>query len=435
LAGHDVSDGGVVTCLLEMAFGGVSGLKVDIGHRESTCPIEVLFSEDVGWVLEVSNTCIADVLSKFKSANVPAYSIGVSTGAGPDSKVEISVNGESMVNNLMTDLFQTWEETSLALEKRQASTVCVNQEHQSLQKRKGPENYLSFNFSDVKMVIEPAVNAPTVAVIREEGINGDREMVAALHMVGFNVWDVTMEDIISRKVTLDRFRGVIFPGGFSYADVLGSAKGWAASFLFDPEIKTQLAQFRARKDTFSFGVCNGCQLLALLQWIGTSTKEREEEEGGVPPVPDVFLDHNLSERYESRFPSVRIDKSPAIMLKDMAGSVLGVWIAHGEGRFNYKSPSIYTQLDRNSCIAIRYVDDKMKPTEDYPMNPNGSKDGVAGICSIDGRHLAMMPHPERCVLPWQWPYIPQNLTSKMTTVSPWLKMFHNAYVWCNDTKK
>jgi phosphoribosylformylglycinamidine synthase len=418
-----------------MAFGGVSGLKVNIDHRESTCPIEVLFSEEVGWVLEVSSASIKDVLFEFKSAKVPVYPIGVSTGLGPTSRIEISVNGENAVNSPMTELFQAWEETSFALEKRQANTVCVTQEHESFKKRQGPEYYFGFDPNDVKMTTEPKADAPIVAVIREEGSNGDREMVASLHMVGFNVWDVTMEDIVSRKVTLDRFRGVIFPGGFSYADVLGSAKGWAASFLFDPEIKSQLAKFRARSDTFSFGVCNGCQLLGLLQWIGTNTKEMEEEEGGVPPVPDVFLDHNMSERYESRFPTLRIDKSPAIMLKGMAGTVMGAWIAHGEGRFNYKSPSVFTKLERENCIAIRYVDDKMKHTEEYPMNPNGSKNGVAGICSIDGRHLAMMPHPERCVLPWQWPYIPPKLAPKMTTVSPWLKMFHNAYEWCLSTKK
>ncbi|ODN01910.1 Phosphoribosylformylglycinamidine synthase [Orchesella cincta] len=434
LAGHDVSDGGVVTCLLEMAFGGVSGLKADIVHRDSKCPLEVLFSEEVGWVLEVSNSCIDKVLFEFKKAKVPVYPIGVSSGVGPTSKIEISVDGESMVDSLMIDLFQAWEETSLALEKRQASTVCVVQEHQSLRKRSGPEYHITFDPNEIKILTEPTVNAPTVAVIREEGSNGDREMVASLQMVGFNVWDVTMEDIVSRKVTLDRFRGIIFPGGFSYADVLGSAKGWAASFVFDHEIKAQLAQFRARDDTFSFGVCNGCQLLALLQWIGVS-KEREEEEGGVPAVPDVFLDHNLSERYESRFPTVRIDKSPAIMLKGMEGSVLGVWIAHAEGRFNYRSPQIYTQLDRQNCVPIRYVDDDMKPTEDYPMNPNGSKYGVAGICSADGRHLAMMPHPERCVLPTQWPWIPHNIESDMTTVAPWLKMFQNAYNWCIASKK
>lgn len=158
LSGHDVSDGGLVTCLMEMAFGGVSGLKADIAHRESNCPIEVLFSEEVGWVLEVSRSCIDKVLLEFKSAKIPAYPIGVSTGLGPESKIEISVNGEAVISGLMVDYFQAWEETSLALEKRQASTVCVTQEHQTLRKRKGPEYYLGFDPNQVKIVTEPAGN-------------------------------------------------------------------------------------------------------------------------------------------------------------------------------------------------------------------------------------------------------------------------------------
>jgi len=250
-------------------------------------------------------------------------------------------------------------------------------------------------------------------------------------MAGFQVWDVTMEDIVSRKISLDRFRGIVFPGGFSYADVLGSAKGWAASFLFDQSTKDQLSHFRDREDTFSLGVCNGCQLLALLQWIGLSTQGDSDEDNGITSVPDVFLDHNQSDRYESRFPTVLIEKSNSIMLQGMDGSYLGAWIAHAEGRFNYKNLSVYTQLERSKCIALRYVDDSLKPTEEYPMNPNGSKFGVAGICSKDGRHLAMMPHPERCVLPWQWPYIPEGLKDQMNDASPWLKMFINAYQWCS----
>lgn len=212
--------------------------------------------------------------------------------------------------------------------------------------------------------------------------------------------------------------------------MLGSAKGWAASFLFDPNTKAQLEKFRAREDTFSLGVCNGCQLLALLQWVGKTSEKEPLEEDGLPTIPDVFLDHNASERYESRFPTVRIEKSPAIMLKDMKSSILGVWIAHAEGRFAYKTPTVYAHLARQDLIALRYVDDNGVATEQYPLNPNGSKDGVAGICSKDGRHLAMMPHPERCVLPWQWPWIPEQLKSQMGPASPWLKMFTNAYEWC-----
>jgi len=252
-------------------------------------------------------------------------------------------------------------------------------------------------------------------------------------MAGFQVWDIVMEDIVKEKVTLDRFRGIIFPGGFSYADVLGSAKGWAASFLFHPYAKAQLDHFYKRDNTFSLGVCNGCQLLALLQWVGNTNPRlvgTKTEVGNIPVAPETFLDHNGSERYESRFPSVRIEKTSSIMLKGMAGSVLGVWIAHAEGRFEYQSPTILANLEKQNCVALRYVDDNNKETEEYPMNPNGSKNGVAGLVSQDGRHLAMMPHPERCVLPWQWPWMPSEFKEKLGDASPWLQMFINAYNWC-----
>jgi len=262
-------------------------------------------------------------------------------------------------------------------------------------------------------------------------------MVAALHMAGFQVWDLTMQDIVSERMTLDRFRGLVFPGGFSYADVLGSAKGWAASFLFHPYAKEQLDKFYQREDTFSLGICNGCQLLALLQWVGNTNPRQgvmKMKEGIIPVTPEVFLDHNLSERYESRFPSVRIEKTSSIMLKGMAGSILGVWIAHAEGRFAYQSPTVLANLERQNCVALRYVDDNCKETEGYPMNPNGSDHGVAGLVSQDGRHLAMMPHPERAVLPWQWPYMPEEMKSKLGEASPWLQMFVNAKDWCHETQ-
>ncbi|CAG7828435.1 unnamed protein product [Allacma fusca] len=431
LSGHDVSDGGLITCLLEMAFGGHCGLKVDISHKPNGTPIDVLFSEEVGWVLEVGSSEIEKVLFEFKHSKVPCYPIGVSSEAGPNSRLEINVLGESVIDAPMVQLLQSWEETSYQLEKRQANPISVMQEYQSYKSRKGPTYKLSFDPRKIPISSVPSSERHvTVAVIREEGTNGDREMSAALYLAGFDVWDVTMEDIISQKVTLDRFRGIIFPGGFSYADVLGSAKGWAASFLFDQNTKAQLNNFRSRKDTFSLGVCNGCQLLALLQWVGSTNPNALKEEEGVPTIPDVFLDHNSSERYESRFPTVRIEKCPALMLQGMKNSTLGVWIAHAEGRFAYKTPTVYAQLSRQDCIALRYVDDLGNDTEQYPMNPNGSQHGVAGICSKDGRHLAMMPHPERCVLPWQWPWIPEQLKGQMDKASPWLKMFTNAYDWC-----
>jgi phosphoribosylformylglycinamidine synthase len=267
-------------------------------------------------------------------------------------------------------------------------------------------------------------NVIRAAVVREEGTNGDREMVAAFHMAGFEVWDVTMTDLVEGRVSLDRFQGVIFPGGFSYADVLGSAKGWAAGIKFNPSLYQQFEAFRQRKETFSLGVCNGCQLLAMFGWVSP-----EQGSASTEPSQGVHLSRNLSERFESRFSTVRIEKSPSIMLQGMEGSVLGVWVAHGEGRFVFKTNEIEQHIEKSNLVAVRYVDDRGEPTLQYPLNPNGSVGGIAGLCSEDGRHLIMMPHPERCVLPWQWAWWPQSW-DKNKSSAPWIKMFQNAYQWC-----
>lgn len=207
-------------------------------------------------------------------------------------------------------------------------------------------------------------------------------------------------------------------------DVLGSAKGWAASILFNEKIQAQFKKFVSRPDTFSLGICNGCQLMALIGWVGNSVN--------ADTLPDVLLEHNISERFECRWSTVKIQKSNSIMLDGMEDSVLGVWIAHGEGRFTFKNDTVYKELIDNDCISLKYVDDNNEPTEVYPMNPNGSIDGLAGICSKDGRHLAMMPHPERCVQPYQCPYLPPSWFNYQK--SPWERMFRNAYDWCVKNK-
>lgn len=239
----------------------------------------------------------------------------------------------------------------------------------------------------------------------------------------------------SADLSLDPFKGIVFPGGFSYADVLGSARGWAATLKFNDQLRQKLEKFKKRSNTFSLGVCNGCQLLALLNWVGSNS---DGDQGTV-------LVQNDSGRFESRFTSVVIEESPSIMLQGMKGSNLGVWVAHGEGKFMFENSKVVEELEANSLVALRYTDDSGRPTERllqtflydhdsnnfnfrYPMNPNGSSSGIAGICSRDGRHLALMPHPERCTLMWQWPWTPLSWQGKYRT-SPWMKMFVNAYEW------
>jgi phosphoribosylformylglycinamidine synthase len=201
---------------------------------------------------------------------------------------------------------------------------------------------------------------------------------------------------------------------------LGSAKGWAASILFSQLLKPQFESFKNRSDTFSLGICNGCQLMGLIGWIGG-----ENDVKGVPPVA---LLNNKSGRFECRWSSVRIESSNAMMLRQMKGSVIGCWVAHGEGRFSFKNDNVLQNLKLTNSIALTYVDDNMQPTEKYPMNPNGSVEGIAGICSSDGRHLALMPHPERCLETFQWPYIPNDFETR--EISPWQAMFNEAYIWC-----
>ncbi|XP_026686352.1 phosphoribosylformylglycinamidine synthase [Diaphorina citri] len=338
-------------------------------------------------------------------------------------KISVAVNNEPVLNEDLGTLFLIWERTSYELEKLQMNARCADEEYNSLVTRIGPK----YQYQPVRDDIVGATlgkKVISIAVLREEGINGDREMSAMAQVCGFEVWDITVQDLLENKITLDRFKGLVFPGGFSYADALGSAKGWAASLLLNEGIKTQLNKFIARSDTFSFGVCNGCQLMNLLGWFSVSTQDKNNL------VTDVMLSHNNSERFECRYSTVKIMKSPAIMLRNLESSVLGVWIAHGEGRFAFKNHGIYDHLDRSQCLPIRYVDDNNKITEDYPMNPNGSPGGVAAICSSDGRHLAMMPHPERCYQSWQCPYpsYPTGQTSPRFT--PWVMLFQNAYDWC-----
>jgi phosphoribosylformylglycinamidine synthase len=239
-------------------------------------------------------------------------------------------------------------------------------------------------------------------------------------------WDVTMSDLLDGAVSLEAFRGIVFVGGFSYADVLDSAKGWAGSIKFNEPLWNQFRAFYDRPDTFSLGVCNGCQLMALLGFVPA--------ENGLESLPDAeqprFI-HNDSGRFESRWVTVGIDENtPAVMLDGMQGSKIGVWIAHGEGKVTFPDAERLGPVVASGCAPIKYVDASGDATEAYPLNPNGSPLGVAGLCSKDGRHLAMMPHPERAFLGWQMPWFPGDVSGLSAEgPGPWLRMFQNARVW------
>jgi phosphoribosylformylglycinamidine synthase len=419
LAGHDRSDGGLAVTLLEMAFAGNCSIEVTLPTSDAS-EFEVLFNEEAGFVIEVATVDAAKVASAFTSASVPIAEIG---WASSGDSIKISVGDSApIIDEKMTALRDVWEATSFQLEKRQRNPVCVQQEEEGLKFRKAPQWSLTYLPAPTDTRLMTSATKPKVAIIRQEGSNGDREMLAAFIAAGFEAWDVTVSDLVDGNVSLDSFRGIAFVGGFSFADVLDSGKGWAGVIRFHPSVFEQFQRFRERKDTFSLGVCNGCQLMALLGWIPSSSGLAEDKQ------PRLL--HNESGRYESRFVSVKILESPAMMLRGMHGSSLGAWVAHGEGRVHFPDKQVHEMVREKNLAPVRYVNDVNEVTEAYPFNPNGSPEGIAALCSDDGRHLALMPHPERVHTLWQWPWKPDSW--KDLEASPWLQMFQNARTFCDE---
>jgi len=431
LAGHDVSDGGIVVTALEMAFASNSGLDVDLPAPSDPAdakfgPLAALFAEELGWVLEVASADADAVVKAYRDAGVEARVVG-KTLAGGD--VTFKVGGAVQVQGPVTKLRQSWEETAFELEKLQCAEECVESERACQETRVAHTWRTSFTPAFTSPQVLETAKSHRVAVIREEGSNGDREMAAVLRASGLEPWDVHMSDLLSGKATLDGFSGIVFVGGFSYADVLDSAKGWAGSIRLNPSLAAQFEAFYARPDTFSLGVCNGCQLMALLGWVPGLVA------GGQRPaeVHQPRFVHNRSGRFEFRFTQVSIDASPAIHLRGMEGSSLGVWLAHGEGQALFPDPAVLETVRRDKLAPIRYVDPTGKQTEQYPFNPNGSPEGIAALCSPCGRHLALMPHPERCFLGWQLPYL-EGTGFSAKGPGPWLKLFQNMRSWLNEVR-
>ncbi|CAO2816801.1 unnamed protein product [Amaranthus hypochondriacus] len=424
-AGHDVSDGGLLVSLLEMAFAGNCGISLEL-KSEGHSLFETLFAEELGLILEVDKMLVESVKEKLSSSGISSEIIGRVTSG---KTIDLAVDGIIHLNEDVAYLRDMWEETSFNLEKFQRLASCVESEKEGLKHRQEPSWSLSFTpaVTDDKYML--ATTKPKVAILREEGSNGDREMSAAFYAAGFEPWDVAMSDLLIGAVSLKDFRGIAFVGGFSYADVLDSAKGWSASIRFNQPLLDQFQEFYHRPDTFSLGVCNGCQLMALLGWIPGPKVGGVHGNGGDTAQPRFI--HNESGRFECRFTSVSIGDSPAIMLKGMEGSTLGVWAAHGEGRAYFPDSDVLNSVLGSDLAPLRYCDDLGKPTETYPFNLNGSPLGIAAICSPDGRHLAMMPHPERCFLMWQYPWYPKHWNVDKKGPSPWLRLFQNAREWCS----
>lgn len=427
LSGHDRSDGGLITALLEMAFAGNCGLEVELPmplNAKEEDILSALFSEEAGLIIEYLPENEGRIISILEGYNLSFTIIGK-----PLLDKQIIINLKDSEGNITTIfkedmriLRQLWEETSHRLDILQANPECVIEEKKNNFDRKGASYFISFLPEHTPEILLRKDSKPAVAIIREEGSNGDREMASAFFSAGFEVWDVTMSDLIQKRIELTKFKGLAFVGGFSFADVLGSAKGWAGTIKFNNSVNEQFERFYERKDTFSLGVCNGCQLMSLLGWVPWR---------GIPIESQPRFVRNKSGRFESRFSSVKIIKSNSIMLKDMENSILGIWVAHGEGRLLIPDDNMLNEIIVKGLAPIRYVDDEGEFTEKYPFNPNGSPYGITALCSGDGRHIAMMPHPERTFLKWQWAWLPEGL-QKNLKASPWLRMFQNARKWCDE---
>ncbi len=407
LAGHDISEGGLVTAMLEMCFANPQGgLEARLDKLRHEDLIKILFAENPGVLIQVKHHHLVEKI-------LEDYGVGGAIVARPiEARKLVIQKGEFVEEFDIDNLRDVWYESSYLFEQKQSTAECAQARYENYKKQP-----LKFNFSssftgkfedyniDPERVKESGIRA---AVIREKGTNGEREMAYSLHLAGFDVKDVHMTDLASGRETLEDVNLIVFCGGFSNSDVFGSAKGWAGSFIYNETAKETLRKYYARKDTLSLGVCNGCQLLMELGLI--------YPEHDVKPV----MEHNASGKFESAYVSVDIPKNNSVMLGSLAGSQIGIWLAHGEGRFSFPKP------ESEYNIAMKYT------YSEYPGNPNGSDFATAGVVSKDGRHLAMMPHLERAILPWQNAFYP--FEHRKDDVTPWIEAFVNAREWIKKNK-
>lgn len=404
LAGHDISAGGLIVTLLEMCFTGENnGLSIDLNAISEKDFIKILFSENPGIVIQAKDR---SVLKTLEQKGIDYYEIGHYSEGG---RLDIRKDQYSC-SFLVSQMRDTWYKTSYLLDRDQSSPELAEKRYHNYKKQ--PIQFRihdSFTGKLSQFGLDKKrskVSGIKSAIIREKGVNGDREMAYMMYLAGFDVKDVHMTDLISGKERLDDIHLIVFVGGFSNSDVLGSAKGWAGAFLYNDEARNTLNRFYNRKDTLSLGVCNGCQLMAALDLIHPDHDKKPK------------LDHNISNRFECAFLGVDIPENRSIMLGSLSGSKLGIWAAHGEGRFRLP----YDESRYHVTMKYAY--------SEYPGNPNGSDYNVAGLCSDDGRHLAIMPHLERAIFPWNWAYYPEN--RKEDEVSPWIQAFINAKNWITE---
>ena len=408
LAGHDISAGGMITTLLEMCFANVEGgLEVNLDKINESDIVKILFAENPGIIVQVKDK------KAFEKLMMDA-GVGFAEIAKPTNERHILVSKDGIQYHFGIDYMRdVWYESSYKLDIKQSGNVCAGNRFENY-KMQPLEFKFNKNFTGTlaSYGLSADRREPTgikAAILRDKGTNGEREMAYSMYLAGFDVKDVHLTDLATGRETLDDVNLIVFCGGFSNSDVLGSAKGWAAGILFNEKAKSAIDRFYARKDTLSLGICNGCQLMAELELLYPEHEKKHK------------MVHNDSHKFESNFITLDIPKNHSVMFGSLSGSKLGIWVAHGEGKFDFP----YEEKDYHIVAKYNY--------DGYPANPNGSPWAVAGVCSQDGRHLAMMPHLERAMFPWQCAYYP--LEHRNDEVTPWIEAFVNARKWIEENKK
>ncbi len=412
---HDCSDGGVFVSLCEMAFTSRIGLDINLSGKADSA-ISELFNEEPAVVIQINVSDKTAIMQTFMNAGLGSEYINEIARINNSKQININAQGQIIYSSDMLTLHRIWSATSYHMQKLRDNPTCAEQEYSRLHDKDDPGLSIKTSFDPLELNFAPVVitdNKPKIAILREQGVNGQIEMAAAFDISGFEASDVHMSDLLEGTQSLEGFSGLVACGGFSYGDVLGAGGGWAKTILFNESLRDQFSRFFERNDSFALGVCNGCQMLAQLHELIPGAENWPE-----------FI-QNESEQFESRLVMVEVMDSPSLFLDGMSGSILPVVVAHGEGRANFKNK----QSQEESLGILRYVDNYGDATMKFPSNPNGSKSGLTGFCSEDGRVSIMMPHPERVFQSRQYSWKPEEWQHEY---SPWIKMFINARRWIDQ---
>ncbi len=412
---HDRSDGGLIAALCEMAFASRCGLDIDVDSiTTKTSAVAALFAEELGAVLQIRASDLTAVQDILRAQGLLSHTHSVGRAVSGNT-IAIHAQGKELLQVERSALHRVWSETTHQMQALRDNADCAREEYDRLLDQNDPGLHFDLRFDPAEDVAAPYIAKgvrPKVAIVREQGVNGQIEMAAAFDRAGFAAVDVHMSDLHSGAVVLSDFQGMVACGGFSYGDVLGAGEGWAKSILFNSRTRDQFSAFFAREDSFSLGVCNGCQMMSVLKTLIPGAEHWPR-----------FV-RNLSEQFEARLVEVEVLDSPSLFLQGMAGTQVPVVVAHGEGRVEFA-----TAQDAHAAQAtLRYVDGRGAVAQRYPENPNGSEGGVTGFTSADGRATILMPHPERLFRSAQYGWKPPSAEA-WGEDGPWMRMFRNARVW------